>query len=145
MAYVILRILLASVFLVSGGEKLLGHYQNFQYVIQGYQIVPTFLEEPTARIFPWIEFIVGLFLLLGIWTKLSLLAVKVMVVVFIFLLAQALIRNLPIKECGCFGELVSFPLSVTVCFDAVLLSTTLALCRRKEVLRFSLDEYFTRP
>jgi len=54
-------------------------------------------------------FIAGLFLVLGLWTKIALSFCTAMYALFIFVLGQAIIRNLEILECGCFGELISIP------------------------------------
>ena len=60
--YIIIRIIIGSIFLVSGLEKLLSPYQNFLYAIQAYQFLPSWAEVLSAQIFPWIELLAGVFL-----------------------------------------------------------------------------------
>ena len=43
--YVILRIVIGSIFLISGLGKLLSPYQNFLYVIQAYQLLPSWVQK----------------------------------------------------------------------------------------------------
>ena len=142
---VVVRILIGILFIVSSSEKLIGPYQNFLYVIQNYQLLPYFLENVVARLFPWIELFVGVFLLLGLWLKGVLRAALVLLMIFIVVVAQALIRHLDITECGCFGGLVSIPPVKVMIFDSILLSfTALLLFRFQRTSVFSLDQYFER-
>src|SRR5262245_30475370 len=103
----VLRVLIGLMFIVSGGEKLIWPYQNFLYVIQGYQLLPASAAMAAARVFPWVEFLVGVFLALGLWVPLALRAAAGMFTLFILIISQALLRKIPLGECGCFGELVS--------------------------------------
>jgi len=131
-------------FVVSGFEKLISPYENFSYVVQGYELLNNSLSDIVALVFPWIEFIVGVFMALGLWLKLSLRVLWAVIVIFIFVLAQALLRNLPIKDCGCFGELFSLPPHVTLIFDSCLL-VIVSFLRRflQKTLTLSLDNYFS--
>src|SRR4051812_43532449 len=101
---VILRIFIGMILLGSGVEKLLSPYQNFLYVIQSYQMLPSQLEFLAAVGVPWIELVAGLFMLLGLWLNLALLGAVGLFSSFIIIVGQALIRHLPIDHCGCFGE-----------------------------------------
>ena len=133
---------IGGIFVVSGFEKLIGPYQNFLYVIQNYSFLPLFPAEFVARVFPWIEFCLGIFLVLGLWLKWTLRAVMVLLLMFMVVVIQALIRNLPIDECGCFGALISFPLPVILAFDAAVFVLTWFLSfRMEEAERCSLDRY----
>ena len=140
-----LRILIGILFVVSGCEKLIWPYQNFLYVIENYQILPRFLEMLTAHIFPWIEFFLGLFVIVGLWTKSALRGILFLLMIFIVVVAQAIARKLSITECGCFGELFSFPLKVVIVFDSFLfLLTSGLLLNVSDAKRFSLDQYFLK-
>ncbi len=140
-----LRILIGLVFIVSGAEKLIWPYQNFLYVIQGYQLLPPGLDELFARVFPWIEFLLGLFMVLGFWLPITLPGVMLMLSLFIVAVSQALIRKLPMEECGCFGELISFPLPVVIIMDSVLMMLTFFIVRNlKKAETLSLDRYFQK-
>ncbi len=131
--------------MVSGGEKVLSPYQNFLYVVQNYEMLPTLGEELVARLFPWIELFLGLFLLLGLWLPWALRGTALMLLTFLVVVGQAMLRQLPIGECGCFGKLISLPLHVVFINDSVMLILIgLMLWRPQAVAKCSLDHYFSR-
>jgi uncharacterized membrane protein YphA (DoxX/SURF4 family) len=141
--FVLFRVAIGFMFVISGGEKLIGPYQNFLYVIQSYEVFPPALEEAAARIVPWFELFTGVFLVLGLWTKQSLRAAMVLLIGFILIVSQAIIRDLPISECGCFGELASFPLHVVLMFDTIVFTINFVLLKKFGLtLCFSLDRFF---
>jgi putative oxidoreductase len=142
---IVLRIAIGLLFVVSGAEKLISPYQNFLYVIQAYQVLPGWAEELTARIFPWIELFAGLFMVLGLWTSWALKSVLLMTAVFITIVGQALLRGLPLDQCGCFGELLHVPPQIIVVFDSFILLLTVMLWRHiNRTNQFSLDQYFSK-
>jgi len=136
---------IGGIFVVSGFEKFIGPYQNFLYVIQNYSFLPFFLGEIAARLLPWSEFFLGIFLVLGLWTKWTLRAVMALLLMFMGVVIQALIRQLPITECGCFGGLISFPLPVILALDTTVFVFAWFLSfRMEEAERCSLDRYLAR-
>ena len=136
---------IGSIFVVSGFEKLIGPYQNFLYVIQNYFFLPLSLAETVARLLPWVEFFLGIFLVLGLWLKWTLRAVMALLLMFMIVVLQALIRNLPIDECGCFGALISFPLPVVLAFDTTVFVLVWFLSfRMEEAEHCSLDRYLAK-
>jgi len=139
------RFLIGCLFIVSGFEKLLGPYQNFLYVVQGYECFNPFLENIVAHIVPWIELLLGVFLVIGVWLKWALRGVLILFAGFIMILSQAILRKLPITECGCLGELLSFPLHVFLVFDSIFfLITGLLLKKIEKTSVFSLDHYYEK-
>jgi putative oxidoreductase len=143
--YLILRIVIGGIFIVSGLGKLLSPYQNFLYVIQAYQLLPSWGEVLTAQIFPWIELITGLFVFLGLWTSWSLRGALVLFGIFVVVVGQALVRGLPLESCGCFGEWVHLkPQTVIVMDSASLLVVSLLLRNILLARKFSLDSYFDK-
>ena len=130
-------------FVVSGSEKLIGPYQNFLYVVQGYDLFPSSIEEVVAKVVPWIEFIIGLFLFLGLWTKASLIVTSLLFASFIGIVSQAILRKLDLSDCGCFGELISIPLPILMVMDTVLLILTIwAIKNVSKTEALGLDRYF---
>ena len=141
--FVIGRILIGCLFIVSGFEKLIGPYQNFLYVVQSYEFLPTLLEEMVARTLPLIELFLGVFLVVGLWLKWALRSIGMVIFLFILIVGQALLRKLPIDECGCFGGLISLPLYAVLIFDSMLFLLTGVLLKREKCINiFSLDQYF---
>jgi uncharacterized membrane protein YphA (DoxX/SURF4 family) len=143
--YLILRVVIGSIFIVSGLGKLLSSYQNFLYVVQAYQLLPSWGEALVAQIFPLVELITGLFVLLGLWTSWSLRGASVLFGVFVVVVGQALIRGLPLESCGCFGEWIHLKLQTIIVMDSVSLLLTLLLLRNiSQTRKFSLDSYFDK-
>ena len=143
--WAILRFIIGSIFLVSGLGKLLSPYQNFLYVIQAYQLLPSWGEVLTAQIFPWIELLVGSFVFIGLWTSWSLRGASVLFGVFVVVVGQALIRGLSLASCGCFGEWIHLKLQTIIVMDSVsLLLTLLLLHNISQTRKFSLDSYFDK-
>ena len=142
---VCVRILFGCLFIVSGFEKLIGPYQNFLYVVQSYEFLPTLLEEMVARTLPWIELFLGVFLVVGLWLKWALRSIGMVIFLFILIVGQALLRKLPIDECGCFGSLISLPLAGVLIFDGTLFLITGLLIKQEKHTRFcSLDQHFSQ-
>ncbi len=143
--WILLRIIIGSIFIVSGLGKLLGPYQNFLYVVQAYQILPSWGEVLVAQIFPWIEFLIGFFVLLGLWTSWGLRGALVLFGIFVVAVGQALIRGLPLESCGCFGDWIYLkPQTVIIMDSAGLLVTALLLRNILQTKKFSLDSHFDK-
>lgn len=125
--------------------KLTGPHQNFLYVVQSYDLPGgVLLEEAAARIVPWTEFFLGVFLVLGLWLKCVLRALAIFIAMLMLVVGQALLRGLPLTECGCFGGFVSFSPRGILMFDGALLFLAAVLARReKRAAVFSLDRYFS--
>ena len=140
-----MRILVGFVFVISGTEKLLSPYQNFLYAIQGYDLIGPPWDDLVARFFPWAELIAGVFVILGLWTLWALRCLLFFVTIFLIIVGQAIIRNLPLNECGCFGSLFSFPLPTVILMDSVLwMYIALLIIRIERSSIFSLDEFFIK-
>lgn len=142
---VFIRLITGLLFCVSGAEKLIWPYQNFLYVVQSYQIFPSGLDVIVAHVFPWVEFLTGVLLVLGLWVPQMLKGALLMFACFIMMIAQALLRQLPLEECGCFGQLISMkPLHTLVMDSIFFLAVAWSLRHVKQAGRLSLDRYFAR-
>jgi putative oxidoreductase len=99
--YIILfmRIVLGLVFIAASYDKLLNP-QQFARDISNYHFIPFGLENFVAIILPWIELFIGTSLILGIMIDGSVLTTGVLLIMFNFLVFQAMIRGFNI-ECGC--------------------------------------------
>jgi uncharacterized membrane protein YphA (DoxX/SURF4 family) len=143
--YPILRIVIGSIFIVSGLGKVLSPYQNFLYVVQAYQFLPSGAEVLVAQIFPWIELIVGVFVFSGLWTPWALRGAMTLFGIFVVVVGQALIRGLTLENCGCFGGWVHLKPQTVIVMDSVSLLLTCALLGKlSRAQKFSLDSYFDR-
>lgn len=141
--FVIVRLFIGSLLVFASTQKLFFPYQNFLYIVESYQIFPATLSQLIVFIFPWIELIVGVFLILGLWLKWILRAALLIFAGFIIIVAQAVIRDLPIKDCGCFGEWFSLPLYGILTVDSLVLLMTIGLLFNiPRTSQWSLDRYF---
>lgn len=141
--FVIVRVLIGAVFLVSGFEKVTHPYQNFLYVIEHYELFSEAFGTLIAVTLPWFELFVGLFLIVGLWITVVLKASAALFLSFILIVLQAIVRHLPVGECGCFGELIHLPLEAVFLMDSVFLVLTALMIKNKDkVLTLSLDKAF---
>ena len=114
-------------------------------MVQSYELISGPFVEIVARFLPWLEFILGVFLVVGLWLKIVLRSLMILMTVFLVTVSQALLRNLPIHECGCFGELFSAPLPLVLVMDSfLLLSVAVLKAFMKYTFLFSLDHYFIK-
>ena len=141
--FIFLRIVTGLVFVVSGFIKLMQPYQNFLVTIQSYEILSGTAAVMLAKTMPWAEFIVGVFLILGLWSRISILVLWVFNTVFIGVISSALIRRLPIQECGCFGDSFSLQPQQVLWLDIALWVVFMCMAAFFNYTRcFSLDRYF---
>ncbi|CAN5412342.1 hypothetical protein BH10BAC5_BH10BAC5_18630 [soil metagenome] len=96
-----LRVLIGIVFIFSSLSKLLSQ-EDFAKAIYNYRMLPDGFVNLAAIILPALEFICGICLIAGIWTKGSSFWVIVMLLVFQAGLISAYARGLDI-HCGCFS------------------------------------------
>ncbi len=138
----LIRIAIGMMFIISGFSKLIAPLENFAVVIESYDIIHGRIVDLVVWTFPWVELIGGAFLLTGIWLRQSLLAMWMSTTVFLILISSAIIRGLPVTECGCFGEMISFSLPKMLLVDTVLWITFgFMTFRLKSVSYLGLDRY----
>ena len=143
--FIVLRIIIGAFFAFSGFEKLMQPIENFQSVVESYEIINHTLSNIAAFILPWVELFLGVFVILGLWLKISLSSLLLMTIMFVAVVAQALLRNLPITECGCFGELISIPLPAVLLMDSIVCILIVILTKSlMKASTFGLDSYFLR-
>lgn len=96
------RLVLGGVFFVAGITKALNP-GGFAASIRSYELaLPEWFVSLSAYGLPYLEILIGLYLIAGLFTKASAWAANAMMVVFILALLQGALRGLEI-DCGCFG------------------------------------------
>ncbi len=95
------RLILGSVFIYASIDKII-HPGAFAEAVYNYQILPGFLINLTAVVLPWLELILGLFLIIGFFQEGSVLIVTGLLVIFLSAMIFNLARGLDI-HCGCFS------------------------------------------
>ena len=94
------RIILGVVFIYASIDKIANPI-DFSNAIDNYHISPVQLNNLAALIIPWVELVVGLFLVFGIFLEGSSLISICLLMFFIFIISQALVRGIDL-HCGCF-------------------------------------------
>jgi len=122
---VISRVLVGGAFIVASFDKILDP-MSFAKAVESYQLLPYILVTPFAVTLPWIEFVAGVLLILGIASRASALLIFGMLVMFIIAIAINLGRGAEI-DCGCFGAVAkSEPIGWgTIWRDVVLVALAL--------------------
>ena len=99
MVPVISRIVLGSIFIYFSIDKI-QNPELFVEVTKNYDIIPLGLENIGALILPFLEFIIGFCLILGVFITSANLLVLSLLIFFIFMISTAYIRGKSI-DCGC--------------------------------------------
>lgn len=97
----IARLVLGGVLLVAGGLKV-GNPLGAARAVQAYDVLPFELARWVGYALPWIEIVVGLLLVLGLFTRVNAVIGTLLMAAFVVGIAQAWARGLAI-DCGCFG------------------------------------------
>lgn len=97
----VVRLGLATVFLVSGAVKILDPAQT-RVAVTAYELLPQDLIGPVATGLPLLELALGTLLVAGAFTRWVALASGLLLVVLMAGMVQAWARGLSI-DCGCFG------------------------------------------
>ena len=84
-------------------------------------------------------------MVVGLWIPIVVRGLGVLTLALLGVVVQALIRDLPIDECGCFGKLLNMPLVGTLIFDVILfLLLTLLMFFLQKTAHLSMDRYFQK-
>ncbi len=95
------RLILGGVFLYACYDKIL-HPAAFAQVIYHYQILPESWIGAAALVLPWLELLVGVFLIVGVWLPGAVLCANLLLLTFWSALLYNTLRGLNV-DCGCFG------------------------------------------
>ncbi len=128
----IFRIILGLMFIYASLDKI-GHPEEFAKQIGYYKVLPFGLENLLAMVLPWTEFIIGLCLIVGIFVDGATLISILMMIVFILMISQAMLRGIDIS-CGCFKvNADSEKLGLTTIIrDIIFLIMSFMVINRKE-------------
>ena len=96
------RLILGIIFIYASYHKILDP-EAFSKNIHNYHITDNFVwvENLVALILPWLELIVGIFLIFGVFLEGATSITISMLIFFIILLSQAVFRGIDV-HCGCF-------------------------------------------
>ena len=101
-ATLVSRLVLGGVFSVAGATKVLNPGE-LAASIRTYELgLPEWFVTLSAYALPYLEVLIGFYLLIGLFTRPSAWATNAMMAVFLVALVQGALRGLQI-DCGCFG------------------------------------------
>lgn len=138
----ILRVLVGALFLLAGLLKLLAPPEEFAAVIRTYQVIPEVLIDPVALVLPWMEFLSGALLLLGLFTRLMAGIVGMQLLTFLGAMGLVLIQGIPLEDCGCFGNLGFSETPLQVFLRDLILLGMVGVIFRHPAHGWSLDHWF---
>ena len=138
----LLRLVLGGVILVAGALKVTNLGQS-ALAVRAYQLLPYDLAGYVGYALPIIEIVIGLLLVLGLFTRISALLGALLMLAFVIGIASAWARGLSI-DCGCFGgggtigaEQTAYPFELSR--DVALLLAGAWLVRRPHTA-YALDD-----
>ena len=124
------RLLTGGALLTGGVAALLAPTAELTAAIRNYAVLPAWMAPWLAQGLPWVEAVLGLAVILGLSQRFSLRAAAMLLTLFWFVISQALLRRLPLGECGCFGDLLSLSPRRMWALDAALVTLAWWLVRR---------------
>ena len=100
-AVLVLRLVLGAIFIVAGASKI-GHGAEFAAQIAGFRILPQPVIAPMALALPFLEVLLGGYLVLGLFTRAAGWIAVLLLALFDGAIASAVVRGMTVS-CGCFG------------------------------------------
>lgn len=94
------QIALGAIFVVAALPKV-ADPPSFAHMIYNYRLVPGAMINALALVMPWVEILVGLALILGVWPREAASLAGLLLLVFIAAIAVNLARGRAV-DCGCF-------------------------------------------
>ena len=94
-----IRLIVRGLFIYASIDKIVDP-SEFAKQINNYHIIPFGLENAIALILPWLELFTGIGLIMGIYLEGSTIWIFLLLISFIALMGQAILRGYNI-ECGC--------------------------------------------
>ena len=99
------RVLVGGLFVFSGISKLILPHGEVMALVKQYQVIPDFMVSPIAAGLPWLELVSGTALCIGFMTTTAAWLIGIQLVGFSALMVVVLVAQIPIDDCGCFGNL----------------------------------------
>ncbi len=105
-----LRILLGVLFIITGALKL-PNLKGFSIIVASYGLLPRQLVKPAAYLQPFIEFIVGWWILSGKYLLYASIAGLILMLSANVFVIKGLLQKKKMENCGCYGTAIKVPLT----------------------------------
>ena len=141
----VFRIIIGGIFLISGLAKISDPIR-FMLTLREFSLFPEIIILFAAIYLPWLEFILGLFILLGILYRTSSLILACLNLSFTLAILSLILRGIEV-DCGCFGllaDMLKLPDMAdmkTVVRNIIFIGICFSIFKIKKT-RFSLEGYF---
>jgi uncharacterized membrane protein YphA (DoxX/SURF4 family) len=106
----LIRVILGGLFTFSGIAKLFD-LKGFSVIVAKFNLLPRQLVKPFAYLLPFAETTAGLWLLINRQTFWAALFTAALIATSNIGIANALIKNKKIDNCGCFGPAIKVPVT----------------------------------
>lgn len=103
----IVRLIPGAVFFLFALGKAVEDHGVFYEAVRQYALLPEWSVPFLSTSLIYIELGVGLLLILGLFTRPMMMLSSAMLVMFIVFIVQALLRGIPLTDCGCAGGFIS--------------------------------------
>ena len=97
-----MRLVLGGIFTFSAWSKIMAP-QALADAIVGFDIIPESIALEAAIMLIWLELICGIFMLLGLWARATVIVITGMLTLFEIGLISVVVRGIEVN-CGCFGQ-----------------------------------------
>ena len=138
---IIVRFILGTIFIAAGIPKILDT-ASFASVVYNYHLLPDIFINLFSITLPWLEVIIGIMLIIGIWLPGTVILYNLLMIVFISALVFNTARGLDIS-CGCFstdpGELIDIG---TIFRDIIILCASMYLFFAVFIKKITCDRIF---
>ncbi len=100
-----LRIWIGLIFAYAGFSKLMEPIENFRGMLAEYQVIPYSFLTIVSLTVPWMEFLFGIFMLLGFILPLTSAALAFLCLCFLLVIgSSSMLLDNAGSNCGCFGQ-----------------------------------------
>ena len=143
----IFRIIVGGIFLLAGLAKI-SDPVRFLLTLREFQLFPEVLVRFLTVYLPWLEFVLGLFLILGILYRPSSLILACLNIVFTLAILSVIIRGIEV-DCGCFGllaDILKLPDMAdykAVIRNLIFIAMNVSIFKAKKTV-FSIENYFKK-
>lgn len=100
-AVFVVRVLVGGLLLATGILKI-GHPADLAAAIAGFRLLPAGVIGPMALALPYIELLLGAYLVAGLFTRAAAVISAVQFGIYAAAIGSAVVRHIP-ANCGCFG------------------------------------------
>jgi uncharacterized membrane protein YphA (DoxX/SURF4 family) len=137
-AIIMFRLALSALFIMSSIPKIKDK-AYFTGVVSNYRILPSVVAKLFGVIFPYLELLIGLLLLLGLFTNEVLLISYLCILVFTVAMLINLLRGRKQIDCGCFGPKLSQKIGPIGILRNIILIMIVNYCYIYNDYRLSVD------